>query len=63
VPIASVTEFKTHLGLSGTGQRMRLYTTYLNQASAIIARKTGFAFDSARQRLSSIKVQALISSY
>lgn len=44
--IASVTEFKTHLGLSGTASDS-LYQTYLNQASAIITRKTGLVFDSA----------------
>jgi hypothetical protein len=46
VAIASVTEFKTHLGLSGTASDS-LYQTYLNQAAAIITRKTGLVFDSA----------------
>ena len=44
--IASVTEFKTHLGISGSGSDS-LYQTYLDQASAIITRKTGLVFDSA----------------
>lgn len=44
--IASVTEFKTHLGISGSSSDS-LYQTYLDQASAIITRKTGLVFDSA----------------
>lgn len=44
--IASVTEFKTHLGISGTASDS-LYQTYLDQASAIITRKTGLTFTSA----------------
>lgn len=44
--IASVAEFKTHLGLTGTTDDAK-YQAYLNQAEAIISKHTGLIFTSA----------------
>lgn len=46
MPIASVSDFKAHFGISGTTSDT-LYQSYIDQASAIITRKTGLVFDSA----------------